>query len=305
MTYLKIWSGLCNRLAPLISTFRICKEKGLKLFVFWSSRVGRWPFTFHGSEDMGFLDLFKPIEGVQFVSTIPSSVNPINIDYQGNYRDLKDNTFLDSTWNLIGDPTLDDEKEVRAYTHWPPKFGMVGESRYSESLRKYFKLLKPVEKIQEKIDNIVSQFGSHTVGVHIRRSDRLPNTIPIDPGNRAVIVTTADERICKRLDSILKEDPNVKFFIATDHTPTDFFYRSRYGDSIVDAIDFFGGLMRRGENSNLGTMNGVIDMFGLSRCNYIMGSTHSSFSTIAWLLAEKGIPLEILTGVEYPGENPL
>jgi len=296
MIYLHLISGLCNRLAPLISMYRICKRKQMKLEVLWDKRTGRWPFAYIGEDQTVFTDLFQPIPGVEFIKSfdkpIIAKLNPsLN---RSNFVPIKDYIYVEKPFHLLGDRDFDNKEEVERFYFYPRKRGIVENNNFSVELRKEFSLLKPTYFIQKKIDEIRKQFTGYMVGLHIRRSDRLPNTIAECDKKYSIDVNSEDKRIEKRLNELFREREDVKLFIATDHYETDIFYREKYKGKIVTFSNYFGGLEKRGENSMIGNMNAVIDLFCLSSCNLILGSASSSFSCVAWLLNDN--ILEMLTG---------
>lgn len=123
--------------------------------------------------------------------------------------------------------------------------------------------LHPKRMLQERIDTITKTFND-VIGIHIRRTD-----------NMASIATSTDEKFFARMDKELIENPQVRFFLATDSNTVKDAYQKRYGDAIItNRFDLSRDTLE-------GMENAVIDLWCLARCKYILGSAASTYSTCA------------------------
>lgn len=136
-------------------------------------------------------------------------------------------------------------------------------------------LFIPQDSILSEIKNLSQSFDNSTYGIHIRRTDN-PISISLSP-------TILFEQ---EIDSIISNDKNARFFIATDSLFEKKQLIQKYGDRIITLFFDTSRL------SNIGIKNAVIDLFLLSRTNMIIGSYWSSFSDIAAKIG--GIPLKVL-----------
>ncbi|MEO9145237.1 MAG: hypothetical protein ABI237_06725 [Ginsengibacter sp.] len=140
----------------------------------------------------------------------------------------------------------------------------------------FFGMFKPVNKLLEKIDLITQNFSDDCVGVHIRRAD-----------HQIAKEKSTIEDFISRMDTILKESPDSKFYLSTDDPVTELQIAERYGNKIFSLKD--RNLHR---NDLIGIEDAVIDLFCLSRTKLILGSYLSSFSEVASAIGK--IPLETI-----------
>jgi hypothetical protein len=159
--------------------------------------------------------------------------------------------------------------------------------------------------IQRDVDAFVNQnFGSATVGVHVRHTDR---KVPLTG-------------CYQQLDAALDSEPEAGIFLATDNREVEEGFRARYATrSFVAAPKWFPeapgepihrALPSRGQRSQASTLAGkggssgpsaglspigrdkvrmgreaLVDMCALARCEYLVYSSGSSFSEMAMLLS--------------------
>jgi len=76
---------------------------------------------------------------------------------------------------------------------------------YENHRRKLFDAFVPLPALQARIDHICESFTSHTVGIHIRRTDN------IDAINGSLT-----ELFVQRMREELQLYPETKFYVASD-----------------------------------------------------------------------------------------
>jgi len=134
--------------------------------------------------------------------------------------------------------------------------------------------LVPQPDIQHNIDRITAKYVKKTVGVHIRRTD-----------NAAAIAHSPLEAFRRALDNEIRQDFNVRFFLATDDETVKTSLQQEYPDRIIAQHTS----VRR--DTLQGMKEAVTDLFCLAATRKIIGSYWSSFTDTA---AELGnIPLSI------------
>lgn len=128
---------------------------------------------------------------------------------------------------------------------------------------------------REYYDFVDEMLGTSTnlVGVHIRRTD-----------HAVAIQSSKTEDFIKRIDKILQENSLVKFFLATDDIREQQRFINLYGNRII-----IQGDKEWGRNSEDGMRSAIIDVIGLSRCDYILGSHTSVFSFFAASYGKKDL----------------
>ena len=118
--------------------------------------------------------------------------------------------------------------------------------------------------MRRQIDAFAEGFSSHTIGVHIRRTD-----------NKASILQSPTELFVDAIDKEVEQNDDTVIFLATDSEAIKDEMRSRYGRRLLTAGD------EADRNSITGIKGGVVDMYTLARTNRIYGSFQSSFSELA------------------------
>jgi hypothetical protein len=151
--------------------------------------------------------------------------------------------------------------------------GVSTDNILRKLLREYL-VLDP--EIRERVDRFKeNNFDGKNIGIHIRYTDFRTNVY----------------RILKRLNSLLKRNPDLQIFLSTDNlrikimleelypgvTTTPHWYSSTPGLSIHQ---------NRKQPDPYGSgIEALMDLYLLSECNYMIIDTSSSFSYIAKLLA--------------------
>lgn len=131
--------------------------------------------------------------------------------------------------------------------------------------------LRPLPRLQKRIDALVSQFSNETIGVHIRRTD-----------NAESIAHSPTEKFVAAMDTY----PTATFYLATDDVSLKAHLQSRYGSRLLTQST----TARR--DTLAGMEEALIDLFVLSRTSHLLGSYWSSFTDTAAELG--GIPLRIV-----------
>jgi hypothetical protein len=143
-------------------------------------------------------------------------------------------------------------------------------SAYRAGLKEW----RPVPSIRAKIESLAVTFGSHTVGIHIRRGDAW------DSPRASGFKRSSDAAFFARMDAELAAEPRTNFFLATDSAATEGRFRERYRKAVIINPDkrFVPSLSRQPKDNQ---RDAVIDMFALARTRKILGSNFSSFSRMA------------------------
>ena len=135
------------------------------------------------------------------------------------------------------------------------------------------KLFVPREDIQERIDSIVGQFTSNTIGIHIRRTDNIES-----------IRQSPLELFIEKMKKEIEQDPHVCFYLASDDKTVKEKLQLLFPNHIITSS---GNTLR---NNLEGMKFAVTELFCLSKTNKIIGSHYSSYSHVAAQLGN--IPIE-------------
>jgi len=178
-----------------------------------------------------FLDYFIPIKGVNVFNKIIE-----DIDYTGQ------STIEIILKNYNIDVTKDIYKEL-------------------------YKHIKPVDSIENKIDNFVKKNDiENLIGIHVRRTDYTGNFI-----GKLLNGSNEDKEF---FDFINKYSKNLPFYIATDNKETQDIYKNKYKNRAL-----FYEKIKKSTNLRKTTLeNAIIDIYILSYCRKIKGTANSSFS---------------------------
>lgn len=159
-----------------------------------------------------------------------------------------------------------------------PEFAGKGQGEImSDVLDHYF---RPVGEVSEVVDSIFAAMTGPVIGVHIRFTDR---KAPLP-------------KILSELARLKLAEPDAQIFLATDSMEAQNAILARFPDTkTIDKALVGDGValhVASGEFSDPVTeaRNALIDMVALSRCDWLLHSTHSTFSVTAALLGR--IPKE-------------
>ncbi|GHB56836.1 hypothetical protein [Persicitalea jodogahamensis] len=128
-------------------------------------------------------------------------------------------------------------------------------------------------QLRQRIDALTARFDRNTVGVHIRRTD-----------HTALIKASPVELFTDRMKQLEGEDPDVKFFLATDDASLKTALREQFGQRLITQD------IPLSRATAEGMQGAVVDIYALSQTKKIICTTRSSFAQMAALIgAEKEI----------------
>ena len=196
---------------------------------------------------------------------------------------------------------LDTPNEIAVFWSYLPKFSRIQkhlnqDSRFrnrnlndiiSHYLNLYF---MPNAYILREVEGALESIGSPNIGLHIRYTDRKISL----------------KKVKKALRNRLLVTPNAKIFLATDNAAVQSEIRSEFEN--VFTIDKYlpnDGSRLHWPTSDIKKIreaeNALIDMWVLSRCEYLIYSRHSTFSVTSSYLG--GIPENRLYDVDMFSPN--
>lgn len=156
----------------------------------------------------------------------------------------------------------------RCYMSCYQVFGSFPDNLYSQ-------LFHPVKEVMGVVDSYRSQFNSHTIGLHIRRTD-----------NAESIAKSPTELFINKVGEEIDQHDDAKVFLATDSTEVKKEFIAAFGTRIITPQE------EACRDSISGIRGGVIDLWTLASTQKIYGSAGSSFSPMAASIG--GVPLEIM-----------
>ena len=142
------------------------------------------------------------------------------------------------------------------------------------------------DKMQDEVNHITEQIGigENTVGVHVRMTDLQPKS--------------SLEHLMKKINNI--KPPHSNIFLATDNERVEVFFRQRYpntvflpkhrlettGEQTGEQTGVHHRSIRTGDFSQAETIlkESILDMWLLSKCEYLIRQENSSFSKISAIM---------------------
>lgn len=255
MIFLAPEGGLCNRLRTMESGLRLAKACGSKIVVFWV----RHDFAMR----QYFGELFQPLPGGVRVIDM-SRFDPVT---RLVFSRLNPRRFRPEKCNEFVDYCL-----RRKAPFGTAHFNCV--EFYAEGARDYG-WLRPLPRIQAKIDEALDEIGTNAVGIHIRRTDN-------EWSKKMSPLALFEQRIAHDLE----RDPDTRYFLATDDQET----KEALPRKFPGRIHTRKHVAERDAAS--GVADAVVDLMLLSKMSRVYGSFGSSFSVVAAQIG--GCPLEIL-----------
>lgn len=263
--------GLANRMRAMAASYTLARKVGVEMKAVW---FRDWALNapFHALfepihqeglsvRDASFFDyvtLDRPRRKNLFVPRLYQRMMFRDALYEARITPLRMQHFDFEAWFRQGGIYL------ASYTDFYP---------YDYDLLR--KLFVPLPDVRRQIDAFAEGFSSHTIGVHIRRTD-----------NKASILQSPTELFVDAIDKEVEQNDDTVIFLATDSEAIKDEMRSRYGRRLLTAGD------EADRNSITGIKGGVVDMYTLARTNRIYGSFQSSFSELASQIG--GIDVHVL-----------
>ena len=164
--------------------------------------------------------------------------------------------------------------------HW--EFQKLFEEKFQfESLLKYkrvflssfsrfysnasmYKLFKPIDELQQKIEERTKNFSVNTIDVHIRCAD-----------HKNSIIYSPTELFIKVMKEEIEINPATNFYLASDSVKVKQELEREFKDRIITVYEDVS------RDSIKGNMEALVDLYSLSKTLKIFGSYYSSFSETA------------------------
>lgn len=263
--------GLANRMRALAASYTLSRKVGVEMESVW---FRDWALNapFHALFEpihqeglilrdaswCDYLTLDRPRRKNLFVPRLYQRMMFRDALYEARITPLRMQHFDFEAWARQGDIYL------ASYTDFYP---------YDYALLR--RLFVPLPDVQREIDAYEDRFSSHTIGVHIRRTDHM-----------ASILQSPTELFVEAIDREVEQNADTKIFLATDSEAIKAEMRSRYGNRLITASE------EADRNSIAGIKGGIVDMYTLARTTKIYGSFQSSFSELASQLG--GVEVKVL-----------
>src|ERR1700761_8501540 len=255
MIYLEPTGGLANRMRVIASGIRLKNDLQTKLVVIWNENYElRCPYE----------NLFEPPDNYVVIKKNRRHNYITRSAQSGLLNKLKatvKNRVLGISYCLTEEDFFITDFNDVAKKH---KVLYIKTCQQFNSAHEEFKSFKPVALLQNQISAVSKLFENKTVGIQIRRTD-----------NALSIKNSPLHLFIEAMNKLIAEQHDVLFFLATDDVNTELELISIFKNKIINNRKEFT------RESVKGIQDAVVDLFLLSKTNYIMGSYYSSFSEVA------------------------
>tara|TARA_B100000035_G_C21036462_1_gene571245 strand:+ start:7412 stop:8284 length:873 start_codon:yes stop_codon:yes gene_type:complete len=273
--FIYLYSGLNNKLIPLISLLRIANKENKKIYCVWGEDA------YCDKTIIQYHHLFEPIDNIIFIDKnkfVQEFNNSNNKIYNKNGSDRDRNEIIYSKNNtksvffrIVHAISYKDDNVIGNFVPYPRT--TVYENNFIKEMRNNAKKFIPKKMIQNIVDETLTNFNKdQTIGLHIRTTDGGFTDIPKNEINPFI-------------NSLTNKYPTYKIYISCDNIETENDIINNFGNTIVKLDKPFGKSYEDKFNRfTYGTINAVCEMLILSKCNIFYGTPSSSFTFSTWLL---------------------
>jgi len=257
--------GLGNRLKPIGSCSLIAKQLNRKLGIYWPSTM----------RCMGkFKNLFlNPIEEIN-IDELNSDDVVIYSEPSYIIHDANLNNFfgLLNLYNKIGCLPIEQVENLDISKKYAIVYNNTVLPKYGD-IDNFIKSLNPIKKLNDVITNFVkvNKIDKSVIGIHARSTD----------------FTNSNIKSYKQfVDSLLTDSPNIKILFCSDDLewecqmyyeyPNNIIIREK--KDIVKKFDATKSWLNNAHTSELAVQEAIIDMYLLSKTNFLVYNTDSTFA---------------------------
>lgn len=248
--------GLANRIRVMASLYHLTLS-GINIKVIWQ---------LNEELNCSFEKLFIPIKGFLIINT-PKRIKLYNSKQKNIlkrsvlkvYNKIKGFDYV-----IIGGYNNPDSCNVELiHTIFENYRNVFIETQQILYDHQEYSIFKPIKEIEDRIINSYS-LAQPYIGIHIRRGDNIQSQL------KSGIIP-----FIEKTKNILKDNPEQKFYLATDSLDVKEVFKYLFGSSIITSNPDYS------RNTETGIKDALFEMFILSKSQRILGSYWSSFDGIA------------------------
>lgn len=286
---IKAKGGLGNRMLSAVTGLLLARLNGRTAFIDWRDGMylppgeNLYPHLFE-ADGRDAVEEFDDCEEVApAIWSGRMTMHPTNLVHQ-MFPNRHQDPFLYRKMSIdlqSGDPP----DRVGVYWSYVPKLkrlksrlsrcpDFAGRSEDEIMSAMLAECFRPVREVRDQVDTLFAGMQPPVIGVHIRFTDR-KGPLP---------------KILAKLDALKRDQPGATIFLATDSKEAQDAILARFPDvrTIDKALARDGAALHvaSGEFSDpvVEARNALVDMLALSRCDWLLHSSHSTFSVTAALL---------------------
>lgn len=253
-------AGLGNRMRMLSSCIQIAKRDNRTVWIVWPI-----------DSDLGcdIYDIFKSV-GVEY-SVPPKLIHYILTKIYRIGAIKKYYKFYKLFSKLFSDSSIfdDDIWKANRQLNVNQEVTTILVASCLAFNEQDFKLFKFTDYLELESDREYKKIGNSYIGIHIRRTDHVNATM-----------YSPDQNYLAQINSCIQNNPEQKFFLATDDWETKKYFEERY-EKLIYTLD-----LKLGRKDLEGIHGAIIELILLSRSKKIICSAISSYSTAAVLLGD-------------------
>lgn len=256
MIYFETIGGLCNRMRSVSSAVFFAQKHKQELTVIWPCNDEcncKCNDLFDVSNWNNVKFIYTPYVGKNFLNRIrnflyKNCVNILKKKCVYVYENISKDDLLYISENL-------ENRNI-----------YISSCEYWFESEEPFSIYIPQNSIQHAIMEIKQKLGNDCIGVHIRRGD-----------NAVSINNSPTEIFVEKMQSLIQQNENTKFYLATDSELEIQKMQTFFGKDRI--IYNSGAVLNR--SSRIGIRDAVIDLYILAGTKMILGSFYSSFTETA------------------------
>ncbi len=235
--------GLCNRLRAIDSALVLANDTGRELRIYWEK-----------NNDVGspFRLLFEPLPDPR-ARVVEGRLFP--------FPRIVEKLFRTKSYSAA-DYALLQSADLRTFAPYH-SINITSYSRFRTSPSPFAAFL-PIAELRDRIKVITSEFGEHTVGVHVRRTDNLLS-----------IANSPDSLFIERMHREIDRRPDTRFYLATDSAEVKHTFSQHFGPRLMFSE------RASSRRSVAGMQDAVVELYVLAATKRIIGSHWSSYSETA------------------------
>ena len=282
-------AGLGNRLLSVLGSILYCRRTSRKLCVDWSDgsyskdkeNIFSSAFVCKVEQidinQVGDESIYPPIWRCNMRKSITQMIRTYDPKYWDDEMEVYSKYSI-----LMNEPNLEQETLVRwsYFDDFSRIFKQLGYTFYSDKLRlkvlerilaENITLAKPIESELSKLS--ANLLGRETIGVHIRFTDNC--------GPYSIILN--------RLKKVAFKRKRANIFLATDNKKVELEIEAMFParvSRLSKLVPDDGTPIHHRYNTKQALKEALLDMYLLSRCNYLIYSSMSSFGLCAALLSK-------------------
>lgn len=290
----QVCSGMCNRIIPFITSYMLSLKLNCTYFLDWDDKMGDSDYKYNGILTT-YDDLFLRNNDINYINkyqinNLIQNKNCLIIDYMP-YKKM-DNLTIDKIkkydilfFKNVTTPiyTVEDKLQFHSYSEYISLKEMNKKLKYFYDIEKMFKKIKLQDNIKKKIEEVSYKIDKNTIGIHLRH---WPTTFLMkEDVKKNYINDNYHKKRIKFMKQEISKNKNIKFFVSTSDKEKLTELIEIFDNRIIYFKNRFGGIEDHfylsnekksfcTKNKNL---NGIVDLYLLSKCNIIYGDVCSSF----------------------------